>query len=69
MSEKSWIKICETPESHKALLVQSILKEHGIESVLLNKMDSTNIMMGEISVMVSQEQAAEALLLIDPELL
>jgi hypothetical protein len=69
MEEKEWIKVYETTEAHKALLVQSILGEYGIDSVLLNKMDSTNIMMGEINVMVSEDRAAEAIILIDAEFL
>lgn len=69
MADESWISVYETTETHKALLLQAILKENGIESVLLSKMDSTNITLGEVCVMVSPLQAAEALLLVDTEIL
>lgn len=69
MAEKEWIKVYETTETHKAMLVQSILEDYGIDSVLMNKMDSTNIMMGEISVLVSEDRAADAIIVIDAEFL
>jgi len=67
MNESEWIKVFETPKLHQALLVQSMLKEHDIDSVLLNQQDSSYITVGEISVMVNLEQAADAMILIEKE--
>ena len=68
MSEVGWIKVYETQKLHQAMLVQSMLKEHDIDAVLLNQQDSSYITVGEISVMVSLEKAADALILIEKEI-
>ena len=67
MSEQEWIKIFETTKMHQALMVQSILKEHEIESVILNQQSSTYIIIGEIHLMVKLEDSIEALDIIDKE--
>ncbi len=63
---EEWIKIFTTTKMHHALRVQSTLKEHEIQSVILNKQDSL-YMLGEIQLMVKLEQASDALILIDEE--
>ena len=69
MSESEWIKVFATDKMHKALLIQSILKEHQIDSVLLNQQDSSYITFGEISIMVSLEHAADAMIIIEKDFL
>ena len=68
MDEQEWIKIFETTKMHQALIVQSILQEHEIESVILNQQSSTYITIGEIQVMVKLENSIEALNIIDEEI-
>jgi Putative prokaryotic signal transducing protein len=66
--DEEWIKVFETTKMHQALIVQSILKEHEIESVILNQQSSTYITIGEIQVMVKLEDSIEALNIIDKEI-
>ena len=67
MDEQEWIKGYETPRMHQALIVQSILEEHDIESVILNKQSSSYVI-GEIQVMVKLEDSFEALSIVDKEI-
>ena len=67
MNEQEWIKVFETTRMHQALIVQSILKEHEIESVILNQQSSIYITIGEIQVMVKLEDSIEAMNIIDKE--
>jgi hypothetical protein len=64
MSEE-WIKVFDTTMMHQALIVQSILKENDIESVILNQQSSAYVLIGEIQVMVKLENSIEALRIID----
>ncbi len=68
MNEQEWIKIFETTKMHQALIVQSILQEHEIESVLLNKQDSSYVILGEIHVMVKLEDSIEAMNILGNEI-
>ena len=68
MDEQEWIKVFETTRMHQALIVQSILKEHEIESVILDKRDSAYVLLGEIHVMVKLEDSIEALNIIEAEI-
>ena len=60
--------VFETTKMHQALMAQSILKEHEIESVILNQQSSTYVIIGEIQVMVKLEDSVEALNIIDKEI-
>jgi hypothetical protein len=68
MDEQEWIKVFETTRMHQALIVQSVLQEHEIESVILNKQDSSYIIFGEIHVMVKLEDSIEAINIIDRQI-
>lgn len=68
MDEQEWIMVFETTKMHEALMVQSILKEHEIESVILNQQSSIYVTIGEIQVMVKLEDSVEALNIIDKEI-
>lgn len=68
MSEQEWIKVFETTKMHQALIVQSALQTHEIESVILNKQDSSYIILGEIHVMVKLEDSLEAMKIIEEEI-
>ena len=68
MDEQEWIKVFETAKMHQALIVQSILQEHEIESVILNQQSSAYIILGEIHVMVKLEDSIEAINIIDKEI-
>ena len=68
MSESKWVKVFKADSVPSALFAQAILSEHDIESVLLNQLDSTNITLGYVHVMVNEWQAEEAKLLLDSEI-
>ncbi|HYV93730.1 MAG TPA: DUF2007 domain-containing protein [Chitinophagales bacterium] len=68
MDEHEWIKVFETTKMHRALIVQSILQEHEIESVILNKQDSSYIILGEIHVMVKLEDSIDAMIILEDEI-
>jgi hypothetical protein len=65
MADTEWIKVYETPALHKAVMVQSILKEHNIDAVILNQQDSSYITVGEISVYVALIDSIEAINIIE----
>ena len=68
MNEQEWIKVFETTKMHQALIVQSTLQGYEIESVILNKQDSSYITLGEIHVMVKLEDSVEAMDIIEKEI-
>jgi hypothetical protein len=65
MSETPWVKVFETPMLHQAVMVQSILREHNIEAVILNQQDSSYVIVGEINVYVQGANAAEAMTIVE----
>ncbi|MBX5439774.1 MAG: DUF2007 domain-containing protein [Thermoflavifilum sp.] len=62
--ETDWVKIYSTRQSYEAALIQGMLKEHGIESVILNRQDS-EFLVGEIHLYVHQTEAQKARQLIE----
>ena len=68
MNEQEWIKNFETTKMYQALIVQSTLRGHEIESVILNKQDSSYITLGEIHVMVKLEDSVDAMNIIEKEI-
>ncbi|MBX7109465.1 MAG: DUF2007 domain-containing protein [Chitinophagales bacterium] len=65
MQQEEWMKVYETPYMHQAIIVQSLLKEHHIEAVILNQQDSSYITIGEISVCVALKDSADALNIVE----
>jgi hypothetical protein len=57
--EKEWVKIYEATEEMKTDLVQQILEESEIESVVINKKDSI-YKIGDIEVYVHRDYAIRA---------
>jgi hypothetical protein len=68
MDDHEWYKVFETKKLYEALMIQSHLKEHNIESVIYNQQDSVYITIGGISVMVKVEDGFEALKIIEEEI-
>jgi Putative prokaryotic signal transducing protein len=52
---KDWETIYETTSIFKAELIQELLNEHEIESIILNQQDSSYLSFGEIKVMVKRD--------------
>jgi hypothetical protein len=57
--EKNWVKIYSTAENYKAELLRGLLFENGIESVVVNKQDSSYLF-GEVELYVMTNDAIQA---------
>ena len=65
MQQEEWVKVFETAFLHQAMIIQSMLKEHHIEAVILNQQHSSYITIGEISVYVALNDSIAALNIIE----
>jgi Putative prokaryotic signal transducing protein len=59
--EKSWIKIYTSTNSFQASLVSSVLKDHQIDVVEMNKKDSSYLNFGEIELYIHPRHFDEAI--------
>ncbi len=59
--EKDWIKIYTSENFYKATLVSSVLRDHEIEVVELNKKDSSYQNFGEIELYIHPKHFDEAI--------
>lgn len=60
-----WVKIFTTSNPMEAQIVLSMLKEHGIDAVEMNKRDSSYQAFGYIDLYCNHVDAMEALVLIN----
>jgi len=56
--EKNWICIYSTNKNHLAEIAKGILKEHDIESVIVNKKDS-NYLFGLLELYVNRDHVIQ----------
>jgi hypothetical protein len=61
--EKGWVLAYTTNKMFDAELLKRVLGDHDIESVIINKMDSTYRSFGDIEVYVRQDQIIRAKML------
>lgn len=59
--EKEWIKIYTSNNSFKTSLVTSVLKDHFIDVVEINKKDSSYLNFGEIELYIHPQNFDEAI--------
>ena len=59
--ENDWIKIYTSNNSYQASLVTTILKDHEIEVVELNKRDSSYLNFGEVELYIHPKHFDEAI--------
>jgi len=59
--EKNWIKIFTSANFYQAEIVKQVLVEHHIDSVLLNKKDSSHGTFGHIEVYIHQQDFSSAI--------
>lgn len=52
---KEWETVFETDQSYRAEIALQVLQGEGIEAVIMNKKDSSYIVIGEIKVLVRSE--------------
>lgn len=62
---EGWVKVYESPLLHQVVILQELLQEKGIVSVILNQQDSAYVLLGEISLYVALQDATDALMLIE----
>jgi len=59
--EKNWIKIFTSTNYFQSEIVKQVLTEHQIETVLINKQDSSHRTFGDIEVYIHQENFSNAI--------
>lgn len=59
--EKDWIKIYTSNNSYKAALVITMLKDHSIDVVELNKRDSSYLNFGEVELYIHPKYFDQAI--------
>jgi hypothetical protein len=59
--EKNWIKIFTSANYYQSEMVKQSLADHHIDSVILNKQDSSHRTFGAIEVYIHQEDFSNAL--------
>ncbi|PWK76007.1 putative signal transducing protein [Mucilaginibacter oryzae] len=59
--EKNWVKIFTSTNFYRSEIVKQMLTGHHIDTVLLNKQDSSHRNFGEIEVYIHQEDFSRAI--------
>jgi len=59
--EKNWIRIFTTFNYYQAEMVKQVLAENEIDTVLLNKQDSSHRTFGDIEVYIHQQDFSNAI--------
>ncbi|MDN5284363.1 DUF2007 domain-containing protein [Mucilaginibacter sabulilitoris] len=59
--EKGWIKIFTSSNFYQSEIVKQVLTRHHIDTVLLNKQDSSHKAFGDIEVYIHQEDFSKAI--------
>ena len=62
--EKNWVKIYTTADEIKAQMVKDVLENNGIRSVILNKKDSSYVVIGDVEIYVNRDNVLKAMTLI-----
>ncbi|MDR1274229.1 MAG: DUF2007 domain-containing protein [Odoribacteraceae bacterium] len=57
---ENWTSVFTTTQEYAAEAVKTLLERAGIAAVILNQKDSAYVWMGEINVMVSNEEVERA---------
>ena len=63
--EKSWKKVYFSDDQFKVLIAHDILKENGINSVIMNQKDSSYNSFGEVELYIEEQDEHEAMRLLD----
>ena len=58
--EKEWTVVFETDQLYRAEIALQDLQEEGVEAVIMNKKDSSYIVIGDIKVLVRNEFLVKA---------
>ena len=63
--EKDWTPVYSTDKEYIAEMIKDILLDNEIQSVVINKRDSSYISIGDIEIYVSKDDALKARFLIE----
>jgi len=63
MSDTNWVKVFSSSKAYLVEITHSILEEEGIESVIINKIDSAYLF-GECELFVNKEDSLKAMQII-----
>lgn len=58
--EKDWVKIYRTQQEYKADILLEVLEENEIEGVIINKKDSSYVVIGDVEVYVHIDNEEKA---------
>lgn len=59
--EKNWVRIFSSTNFYQSEIVKQVLTRHHIDTVLINKQDSSHRAFGDIEVYIHQENFSEAI--------
>ena len=59
--EKNWVKIFTSPDYYKSEMIKQALAGNHIDTVLINKQDSSHRTFGDIEVYIHQEDFSNAI--------
>ncbi|OFX44994.1 MAG: hypothetical protein A2046_14985 [Bacteroidetes bacterium GWA2_30_7] len=59
--DSNWVKVYSFSKMHLALIAKEILTENNIESYIMNKQDSSYVVLGDIEIYVKSEDFDKAL--------
>jgi hypothetical protein len=59
--EKNWVKIFSSSNFYQSEIVKQVLIRHHIDTVLLNKQDSSHRAFGDFEVYIHQEDVSKAI--------
>ncbi len=63
--EKDWVKILSSDKVYQIQITELILKENEIETILINKIDSSYPAFGNVELYVSKENVFKAVQIIN----
>ena len=64
----NWSKIYESKKPYRAEMVKDILKQNGIEAIVLNKKDTAYDIFGQLEVHVNADEVIKALKIIEDDI-
>ena len=59
--EKNWIKIFTSSNFYRAEIIKQVLTEHDIDTVMLNKQDSSHRTFGNIEIYIHKDNFSQAI--------
>ncbi|MGK7391447.1 MAG: putative signal transducing protein [Candidatus Cyclobacteriaceae bacterium M2_1C_046] len=64
----TWKSVYKTKERYKAEIVKDVLEDHGISAVMVNKQDSSYVIIGELEIHVPVDNVMQAIKIINDDI-